>query len=164
MKNMSAHQKNCEYCGTAMVRPRWSNGKLDSLFHQRRFCSVRCCADQRLLMDAPTDNAGRRRAQKAFHLGPCERCQKPGEERHHKDENPKNNEPQNIEILCKSCHSIHHHQEISDRKMILKKTCSSCGKAFLAKRKRSKLCGDPACLSAHGRANAMIRWNSGRKD
>ena len=39
----------------------------------------------------------------------CERCLVLGlavqvDEVHHKDENPKNNEPDNLESLCRSCH------------------------------------------------------------
>jgi HNH endonuclease len=39
----------------------------------------------------------------------CERC---GSTRflliHHKDENRSNNEPGNLETLCKRCHQLHH--------------------------------------------------------
>lgn len=44
----------------------------------------------------------------------CERC---GSTRHlvvhHKDENRCNNDPSNLETLCKRCHQIHHHCELS---------------------------------------------------
>ena len=43
-------------------------------------------------------------AQKLFPLRDCERCGKPGVERHHKDRNPDNNDSSNIEILCDTCH------------------------------------------------------------
>lgn len=46
----------------------------------------------------------RRRAQKAFKLGKCESCPKPATDRHHKDGNTGNNNPDNIKILCRRCH------------------------------------------------------------
>lgn len=53
--------------------------------------------------DAPP-NTKRMRAQRRYKLGPCERCRKPGTDRHHKDANTGNNEPSNIMILCRRCH------------------------------------------------------------
>jgi hypothetical protein len=35
----------------------------------------------------------------------CERCDSPATERHHKDDDVTNNDPSNIEFLCKSCHT-----------------------------------------------------------
>lgn len=58
------------------------------------------------LGDAASDNGGRQRAQKAFQLGPCARCGKPGHDRHHKDGNTKNNSPDNVEVLCRRCHMV----------------------------------------------------------
>jgi len=49
---------------------------------------------------------GRDRAKRRKVLGPCERCGKPGTDRHHKDDNPMNNAPDNIEVLCRRCHMI----------------------------------------------------------
>ena len=54
--------------------------------------------------DAAKPAAGRDRARDLFPLGPCERCGKPGVDRHHKDENTLNNGPENIQILCRRCH------------------------------------------------------------
>jgi hypothetical protein len=34
----------------------------------------------------------------------CDRCGKPGRDRHHRDGNTLNNEPENIECLCRRCH------------------------------------------------------------
>jgi hypothetical protein len=46
----------------------------------------------------------RQRAQRAFQLGQCERCDVPATDRHHKDGNTGNNDPSNIMILCRRCH------------------------------------------------------------
>ena len=54
--------------------------------------------------DDITPAGGNRRAQKLFKLGPCSRCGREPSERHHKDKDPTNNDPSNIEILCRKCH------------------------------------------------------------
>jgi hypothetical protein len=47
------------------------------------------------------------RATRRFPLGPCERCKiRPARERHHKDDNPLNNAPDNVLRLCRRCHMI----------------------------------------------------------
>lgn len=54
-------------------------------------------------------SSGRARARKVFtDPEPCERCGGPGEQRHHRDEDPLNNAPENIEWICASCHTTHH--------------------------------------------------------
>jgi len=69
-----------------------------------------------------TVKAGRQRARASFALGPCERCGKNGVERHHKDANPLNNDPENIEILCRHCH-----MEIDGRLERFKLTSATAG-------------------------------------
>ncbi len=54
--------------------------------------------------DLATKGAGRGRARLRFPLGPCQRCGKEGIDRHHKDGNTLNNNPENILILCRLCH------------------------------------------------------------
>jgi len=55
--------------------------------------------------DNITDSAGNRRAQRLFtDIGPCSKCGKEPAERHHKDKDPTNNDPSNVEILCRKCH------------------------------------------------------------
>lgn len=58
--------------------------------------------------DAASEQAGRYRAQKLFPQQPCEKCSNPAGHRHHKDENTKNNTPENIQFLCNSCHRYEH--------------------------------------------------------
>ena len=58
--------------------------------------------------DAATDDSKRYRANRRYRLRDCERCGAPGVLRHHKDEDVGNNEPENIEVLCKRCHQRHH--------------------------------------------------------
>ena len=47
---------------------------------------------------------GHARAQQLFPLGPCQRCGRPGRERHHHDGNPHNNDPANVIVVCRRCH------------------------------------------------------------
>ena len=54
--------------------------------------------------DAVSPKAGRERAVRRYPMGPCESCGEPGRDRHHVDGNTANNEPGNIEILCRRCH------------------------------------------------------------
>lgn len=52
---------------------------------------------------------GRKRALKLYKdIGPCIVCGAEKSERHHRDENPSNNAPENIAILCRSCHMKEH--------------------------------------------------------
>lgn len=56
--------------------------------------------------DADAISTGHKRAQKLFkNIGSCSKCGSTRwVERHHKDDNPLNNDPANIEILCRKCH------------------------------------------------------------
>ena len=59
--------------------------------------------------DQVSKKGGRTRALRTFRdIGPCEECGAAKTERHHKDENPANNEPSNIAILCRRCHMAAH--------------------------------------------------------
>jgi Zn finger protein HypA/HybF involved in hydrogenase expression len=64
--------------------------------------------------------------EKAIELGICERCKNKLELTnpfkwctHHKDHNRKNNEIENLEILCKSCHQKEHKVHINFNKGIV---------------------------------------------
>ncbi len=53
--------------------------------------------------------AGNRRARRLFKLGSaCVDCGKPPKHRHHVDENPLNNNPENVISLCRRCHLVRH--------------------------------------------------------
>lgn len=54
--------------------------------------------------EQPTPSGGRQRARRRYPLGPCARCGAPGVDRHHVDGDTSNNEPSNVEVLCRSCH------------------------------------------------------------
>jgi|ERR1039458_10253671 5-methylcytosine-specific restriction endonuclease McrA len=55
--------------------------------------------------DDVTAKGGRTRAQRLYpNIGPCSVCGSKRAERHHRDDNPANNVPSNIAILCRKCH------------------------------------------------------------
>ena len=92
--------RNCIHCGNTFkaIRP------------HTRFCSRRCGSLHRFIDHVhhiqPKDAVPRNKMLK------CCRCgfdQYPKIlERHHKDRNPKNNSPDNIDIVCPNCHDIDH--------------------------------------------------------
>jgi hypothetical protein len=58
---------------------------------------------------------GHKKALRLFpEIGPCEKCGNPKSERHHIDDDPHNNAPENIMALCRSCHTIEHGKRPSD--------------------------------------------------
>lgn len=61
--------------------------------------------------DAASKKVGRKRALRRYpEIGPCSRCGSSEAERHHIDEDALNNEPSNIEPLCRACHVDEHRQ------------------------------------------------------
>lgn len=53
--------------------------------------------------------AGHKQALKLFpNIGPCEKCGDENTERHHIDDDPQNNSPENIMALCRRCHTLEH--------------------------------------------------------
>lgn len=56
------------------------------------------------------ERSARQRAQRMYPLKPCEVCGSEKSERHHFDENPYNNEPENIRFLCRKHHKHVHHK------------------------------------------------------
>lgn len=54
--------------------------------------------------DAASDVHKRRRVTNPRIWGPCELCGAKGVDRHHRDGNPGNNVPENLQVLCRRCH------------------------------------------------------------
>jgi hypothetical protein len=110
----------CHVCGnTRRVKP--------SKAKRLQTCS-KSCANRRpksfLLGNAHAmrENAGRAamgyRARRitGYFGHDCERCGKPAELVHHRDGNPRNNDPANHERLCRRCHITHHREELLARR------------------------------------------------
>lgn len=56
--------------------------------------------------DAARSVTKRQRASNYNRQGECERCGKPGYDKHHRDGDPGNNDPRNVEWLCRRCHMV----------------------------------------------------------
>lgn len=157
-------EKNCVACGGRMIQPRWKNGKLDSTFKSRKFCSAKCYGNFNTLENC-SENAGRRRAQRLYPMIACQDCgQKSKIQRHHVDGNPLNNSLENIRILCQSCHTSEHKRIGTwGRGNVPPAICKICGKEFQPERRREKgrrICGRKMCLRKMGKFSAALRWGS----
>jgi hypothetical protein len=53
-----------------------------------------------------TEESGRQRARFRYQLCECVLCGEPAIDRHHRDGNTANNDPPNVQILCRHCHMI----------------------------------------------------------
>lgn len=114
-------------------------------------------------MDAKAAAAGRKRAQRTITATACEDCPSTTDlTRHHRDGDPTNNAPENVAILCRSCHTKRHWAE-GYRARKAPKTCTVCGKTFTKySHSRVKTCSRE-CLSEAGRRNAAKRKTHGNR-
>lgn len=105
MDRIQEHPKNCQVCGIQMTRKRY-NGHLEDMgaFSRRKYCSLSCANTRETL----TKHGYSWRARK--HLkGSCEACgYQKALQAHHIDQDKTNNEPENIQTLCKHCHDFWH--------------------------------------------------------
>lgn len=107
--------KYCDACGCTLQRKREKDGDLESLLHfsRRKFCSRACMAvgfRGRWQADVQP-HTGRQRARSLGPKGSCADCSSTRNiDRHHIDENPLNNSPENLVDLCRSCHLMRHWQ------------------------------------------------------
>lgn len=117
--------KTCKQCGKQMHRKRMSNGKLESMhdFKRRQFCDQKCMAasfEGRTRTDTPSWMTAHYHARKICPPGPCEVCGKEeATDVHHKNGNWRDNSPENLIRICRSCHIKQHHP---------KGVCKICGK------------------------------------
>ena len=104
----------CGGCGKQLVKKYYSNGVLESdgQFERRKFCDRSCMAKGftgRIISDDPSWYTAHKRARDICKDKTCALC---GSEFnidvHHKDGNWKNNNPDNLEALCRSCHIKEH--------------------------------------------------------
>ena len=116
-------EKYCNQCGARLERKNLPNGDLEYLIHfnRRKFCDRRCMAqnfDQRHSASAGW-SASHHHARQIMPPGPCNRCGTHAAlDVHHRDHNFQNNNPSNLERICRSCHSMEHRK---------KSLCTICG-------------------------------------
>ena len=118
--------KYCKFCGKEIVRKRFGT-RLESVksYMSRTYCDRMCMRKAYLKMDdaAQSKRNGRQTAQRINELilqkNKCEVCgSKNNLDVHHKDENPSNNNPSNLLVVCRSCHMKIHRP---------KPKCKVCG-------------------------------------
>lgn len=148
-----AKTKPCATCGKDLytVRPAIKNMK------RQKYCDP-ICFGKSLEREPTTPIRGNYKAQYLYEASECSKCGATKAEkiihRHHIDENPMNNAPENIEILCVTCHRKTH------QKPPITALCSVCGKQFVAKshRRTAKICS-AECVKKWGVISAGKRWS-----
>lgn len=123
--------QHCAFCGKHLHRKRWKSGTLEDMtaFKKRRYCNQHCMAKgQEGVIKKPNAKNSRRQSGKMVGKS-CLRC---GKTRcklhvHHKDENPLNNAPENLETLCVSCHKASHSPNYMGMPL-QRKPCLHCSK------------------------------------
>lgn len=100
----------CKYCYAELKRRPTEDQKA---WGKRLYCSRTCSGrsfGDKVRLPIPNDrSSSHKRARKLKLSGPCERCGNPrGLHVHHRDNNPFNNELDNLERICPSCHLKHH--------------------------------------------------------
>lgn len=107
----------CQVCGSELIRHVMPGGKRmsRSIHLKRKFCSKHCMAIafMRPLKDIVKYSAAHRRARRLMKSGiPCESCgSTKNVDIHHRDGDWTNNRKENLQRLCRSCHTrIHLHE------------------------------------------------------
>ena len=138
--------KHCPFCGSLLVRQPLRNGCMESYadLRKRTYCNKECMKSAfrvNYLKPPKSPDASRCHSRRMVSPGACERCGKPNaKDVHHRDHNPMNNSPENLERICRKCHMKAHNP---------RGTCSICesphsSKGFCNKHyHRFKKYGDP---------------------
>jgi len=105
--------KCCEACGTILVRKIGSTGRVESPAHllARKYCDVACFKSAAFIRSsAKSDYSTTHRvARLLVPNGTCNKCgNTAAKDVHHIDGNHRNNNPQNLTRLCRSCHMKEH--------------------------------------------------------
>ena len=121
-------KKYCQYCGKKLERKQYTKKKEDlTVFTKRKYCDTQCMR-KAFVRQGKTNalyRAAHESANKVAYLieGREPKCEICGSTKsidvHHKDGNYQNNEPSNLQVVCRSCHMKLHRP---------KPTCKICGK------------------------------------
>lgn len=132
-KIMKEFKHYCKYCNKELIRNRY-NGRLEDFtaFKNRKYCNRRCMANDYLKVGNTNQSysVAHGTARNIFENNSFEyKCSLCGETNkkldiHHIDGNYKNNNIENLEYLCRSCHMKQHRY---------KSVCKICGKPAKAK-------------------------------
>lgn len=112
------YEHYCEFCGKLLVRKRFLNGRLEdfNVFKKRKYCNRECMKNNFLKIGDDYNQSYRnahttskRINKNILKKDKCEICgSKENLDVHHKDNNWNNNNLDNLECLCRSCHSKEH--------------------------------------------------------
>jgi Homing endonuclease associated repeat len=98
----------CDICG----KPYRFGGGPKSSKTCGRACSGELRSRSLTAGDSASLQAARGRAARVAPMRQCDRCGAPpgkrAHDRHHRDRNPYNNDPSNVEVLCRGCHVEEH--------------------------------------------------------
>lgn len=111
--------KDCKACGKPLARKRYGKRLEDrTRFLAREHCG-QSCANSREAVQADSHRW------KARQVKPREKCETCLTEKnlhvHHKDRNPANNSPENLSVLCASCHLKLHWTEDREARLEAKR-------------------------------------------
>lgn len=121
--------KHCQHCNALLTRKMYGTQLEDrSCFKRRKFCNAACMGLSKI--KEPTNKSAiYRAARRAVPLkSACELCgTKENLGRHHLNENPRDNRPENVKTLCATCHTKWHWSN-GKKTLKSKASCSVCGK------------------------------------
>ena len=160
--------KRCEHCHAVMARQRF-NGRLEDnrMFLRRHYCNRACMAAAMTKPVVTSISHSRVKANRDHRGTACSQCGSGSRLAvHHKDENPLNNAPSNLETLCATCHMQKHWQKWKETTRPVR-PCKCCGKparkAWMCQLhyQRWKKYGDPFLTKRHvGRGYQLVRDDS----
>lgn len=113
-KRKETPEKYCLYCNKKLERKRLPNGDLEYLkhFNARKYCDQQCMADMfrgRKKTSDPSWYTAHERARRIKVADKCEICgSTQNVDVHHIDCDWKNNEINNLQAVCRSCHNKIH--------------------------------------------------------
>lgn len=119
MRKTKEIEKYCEYCGKRLERKRF-NGRLEdfNVFQKRKYCDFECYRKGTLLIyrpDATWNNAhttARAINKLILKRTQCEMCGAEGKlDVHHINEDWRDNSINNLQVLCRSCHTKLHKKD-----------------------------------------------------
>lgn len=122
-------EKYCQACGKRLHRKKYPTTIEDmTAFKKRKYCNQNCMAKG--MMKGNVKIAGIRSRARKLKGKKCQNCGTiKNLQVHHKDLNPWNNDPSNLQTLCATCHMKWHWGHDKNRRKKTKNfNCKICGK------------------------------------